>query len=448
MQNQVFEDDKVSRAYLKLALPLVLSMLVTLIYNLADTFFVAQTSNTDLVAGVSLGMPLFTALMALGNIYGQGGSSLLSRLLGQQDKEGVRRVSSFCFYAAILTGVVIGALLLLFRMPMLQLLGASEATFSHAYDYYVVLSAGAPVVLLSFIHTNLLRSEGMSRESMISTVSGALVNIVLDPIFISVLGLGAWGAAFATVLGYLFSDLYSIWVVARRSRILSLDPRQVRIPAAHLGQIFGIGVPAAVVNLMQSASVVLMNQFLLPYGNDKIASMGIVLKASMIALLLLTGLAFGGQPLFGYYYGARDTKRMGRLLRFCLLFIEGVAVVLTVLLFVFASQVIRVFMDQPEVLQEGAKMLRWQVISMPCVGLVLLLTILFQSTGKVVGSFLLSISRQGVIFLIVLILSYQLVGYNGILASQALADLITAVFALGLYRWQLAGELRAPRNGD
>ena len=441
-EKNVFSDSHVARAYFKLAVPLVCSMVVTLIYNLADTFFVAQTGDTNIVAGVSLGMPVFTLLMAIGNIFGQGGSSLISRLLGQQDDQGVRRVSAFCFYGALLAGCAIGAAMLLIRSPLVWLLGASEETFAHAAAYCFWLSAGAPFIILSFIHSNLLRAEGMSKESMAGTILGAVANIILDPIFISTLGLGAAGAAIATVIGYLLADLFYAVAVAKKSRVLSLDPRLMFIPARHLGQIMGIGIPAAVVNVMQSAAAVLMNQFLLPYGNDKIAAMGIVLKVSMIALLLLTGFAFGGQPLFGYYYGAGDHQRFRSLLRFCLSFIGGSALVLTVSICLAAPALMRLFMDNDGIVQDGVVMLRWQVVTMVFVGFVLLLSILFQSTGKAGAAFILSISRQGIIFVLTLVAGRAVAGYTGILAAQAAADTITALIAGGLFYTQLYRELK------
>lgn len=442
MENQaaIFNDSKVSKAYIRLSLPLVFSMIVTMIYNLADTFFVAQTNDTNLVAGVSLGAPLFTLLMAFGNIFGQGGSSLISRLMGKQDREGVQHVSSFCFYTTILIGVICTVLMLVFRVPILYLIGANQDTFVHASNYYIFLAIGAPVIMLSFIHSNLLRSEGMSKESMAGTVSGALVNIILDPIFISVLGLGASGAAIATVIGYLFADIFYGLMVVKKSRMLSVNPRQVKIPRAHVGQIIGIEVPAAIVNIMSSISIVLMNQFLLPFGNEKIAAMGIVLKVNMIVLLLLTGFAFGGQPLYGYYYGAGDKQKLSQLFRFCLRFISTIAVILTAIVFLAAPLLMRCFMDNESIVSDGTLMLRWQVISNVFVGIVLLITIVFQSMGKVLGSFILSISRQGVIFLVVLMIAYFTAGYMGILVSQAISDLITAGLALVLFYMQCYKE--------
>ena len=418
MENAIFEEKKVSKAYMKLSLPLVLSMTVSLIYNLADTFFVAQTQNTNIVAGVSLCAPLFTTLMALGNIFGQGGSSLISRLLGKNDTTATRRVSAFCFWGAILIGVLMGFIMLLFRTPLLYVIGANEETFNFARDYYTWLAIGAPALVLSFIHSNLLRSEGMSKESMIGTMGGAIVNILLDPIFISVLGLNAGGAAMASVIGYIFSDVYFAVVVAKKSKVLTLDIQETRIPADHVKDIFAIGIPAAVVNIMSSVSAVLVNQFLLPYGNEKIAAMGIALKVSMIVLLLLTGFSFGGQPLFGYYYGAGDKQRFGELFHFCLKFISGLALALSAVVFILAKPFMRIFMDNETIIADGALMLRLQVVSMVFVGVVLLMTILFQATGKAVGSSILSVSRQGIVFMVVLFVAANLFGCMGVCSRR------------------------------
>lgn len=299
--HSLFDTKHLYRSYFQMAFPVVLGLVVTLIYNLADTFFIAQTGDTNLIAGVSLCAPVFTALMAFGNIYGQGGSSLVSRMLGQQDGNGVKRVSSFCFYIALATGIVLAVILSLLHRPLLALLGANAETMPYAMDYYMVLVLCAPIMVLSFIHSSLVRCEGMSTESMVGTVIGAVINIILDPILISGAKLGAMGAAIATVIGYLCSVLYFLWLLHKRSRCLSIAPSLCKVAGDELRQILGVGVTAALSNLMQSLCVIVINQFLLPYGNDKIAAMGIVLKVNMIAQLVLTGFAFGGVPLFGIY---------------------------------------------------------------------------------------------------------------------------------------------------
>ncbi len=433
MEKTIFQEKKISKAYIVLSLPLVMSMVVSLVYNLADTFFVAQTNNTDLVAGVSLGAPIFTLLMAFGNIFAQGGSSLISRLLGQQDKDKVRRVSSFSFYTAIITGAVIGVLLLLLRTPALYMLGATGQTIAHASAYYTWLAIGAPVIVLSFIHSNLLRAEGLSKESMTGSVLGTVVNIVLDPLLISVLGMGAAGAAIATVIGYLCTDVFLAVIVCKKSPNLSMQPKKIRIRGSFVVQILGIGIPAALVNVLQSISVILTNQFLIPFGNETIAAMGIAMKVSMIALLVIIGFCFGGSPLFGYYYGANNRERLHACFRFSFRFLIVIAAILTVLVYIAAPALIRGMMDQESIIMHGTLMLRWQVLTMIFVAVNTLITIICQSTGKIIPSFIMSISRQGFVFVIVLLITSNLFGYGGIIRSQAIADIISAAMAVVIF---------------
>ena len=428
----IFDLNHPYRTYFKMTLPSVLGMVVTLIYNLADTYFIAQTNDTAMIAGVSVCAPVFTALMAFGNIYGQGGSSLISRLLGQNDREGTERVSSFCFYISIETGAVLAVLMLLFRVPMLHLLGASAEVYLHAEAYYTVLAIGAPLTVLRFIHSNLVRCEGMATESMIGSMLGTVLNIVLDPILISVLGWGATGAAVATIVGYLCSDVYFLWLLHRKSRCLSVKLSQCRVSVGELQQIMGVGVTAALSNLMQSLVVIIMNQFLLPYGNDKIAAMGIAMKVAMIAQMLLVGFAFGGVPIFGYLYGAGLRGMMKKLIRFCLCFMTALALLLTALVCLNATGWMKIFVEDAGIIATGAEMLRWQACTAAFACVVMLLTVLFQATGKIVPAFVLSLSRQGVVFLVVLVVCVKLFQYQGVLMAQAVADVLSAALALGL----------------
>ena len=237
-----FDTKHLYRSYFKMALPVVLGLAVTLVYNLADTFFIAQTNDTNLIAGVSLCAPVFTTLMAFGNIYGQGGSSLISRMLGQNNLDGTARISAFSFYIAIATGAVLAVVMTLFRSPLLTLLGASAETLDYAQSYYTVLTLCAPIIVLSFIHSNLVRCEGLANESMIGTILGAVVNIILDPILISGLGMGALGAAVATVIGYLCSVMYFLLVLRKKSHCLSVKLSQCHVRADELRQILGADV--------------------------------------------------------------------------------------------------------------------------------------------------------------------------------------------------------------
>ena len=446
MEQRVFDTDRLVPTYFHQALPVVLGSVVTVIYNLVDTFFIARTENAALVAGVSICGPVFIILMAFGNIYGQGASSLVSRLLGKSDGENVGRISSFAFYVAILTGLVLAVPMLLFRGPALRVLGASPEALPYARQYYTILTLGAPIVILNFIHSNLMRCEGLSTLSMAGTVVGAVVNIILDPIFISALGWGAAGAAAATVLGYVCSAGFFLLVVLKRSRFLSVDPRRIRISGRDFLQILSIGITVAVSNLASSVCTIFMNQFLLPYGDEKIAALGIVSKINMFALMVLVGFSFGGMPLFGYLYGAGEREKMRRLLRFCLRFLCALALVIAVGIFFAAPTLVRVFMDAEPIVTDGTAMLRWQVAGSAFAGVVMLITCVFQAAGKAAPAMALSLSRQGGVFLIVLAAAVWIAQYQGFLVSQAVADVLSAGMAAVMYMRVLGGrEDSAPR---
>ncbi|MBR3503082.1 MAG: MATE family efflux transporter [Clostridia bacterium] len=447
-QQKLFDTDRLIPTYFKLALPVVFSMVVTLIYNLADTYFIAQSNDAMLVAGVSLCAPIFTALMAIGNIYGQGGNSLLSRMLGGGDREGAARVSAFCFYLSIVTGAVIAVPILLLRHPILGLLGASDKTIGFAESYFIVIVAGAPLIILSFIHTNLMRSEGLSTFSMICTVSGSLLNIVLDPIFISALGWGARGAALATVMGYTLTDILCLVFVTRKSRALSVDVRKARVKGRELGQIFSVGTTAAITNIATSVCLVFMNQFLLPYGDEKIAALGIVLKVTMVVQLILVGFSFGGVPLFGYLYGAKESEKLKRLLRFLTVFLCSLALAESLIVFLLATPLIRAFIDNAVIIADGSVMLRWQIAGMVFCAIVLLYTCLFQACGKALQALALSLSRQGLIFVAVFFIATLIAQYDGFLVAQFAADVVSAALAIVLYHrtFGRAGAFDSPAS--
>lgn len=422
--------DRLIPSYFHLSLPVVLSSIVTIVYNLADTYFIAQSGSALLIAGVSLCAPIFMILMAFGNIFGQGGSSLISRLLGKGDHAAVSRVSAFCFYIALAVGAALGGALLLARDPFLTLLGASRDTLPFAREYATVLLLGAPFIVVNFIHMNLLRCEGMAGLSMMGTVTGAVVNVILDPLLIP--GLGAAGAAIATVIGYGCSDLLLLAAVLRRSRCLSVRPRWT-VEGAYLKDILSIGFTAAITNIATSLCTILLNQMLLPYGDGKIAAMGIVLKVTMIVQMILVGFSFGGIPLFGFLAGAGEERKTRRLLRFCLMFLSALALLMTGLVSLAAAPLLRLITPDAILVADGVGMLRWQVAGSVFGGIVMLLTCLCQASGKAGPAMILSLSRQGVLFALVILVLSHWAGYAGVLASQCAADILSAAVAGGIY---------------
>lgn len=442
MENELFEKTPIHKAYFKFALPVVFSMVISLIYNMVDTYFIARTGNTNLIAGVSLSAPVFTLMIAFGDVFGLGGSSLISRLFGEKKDEDGKRISVFCFYAAILFGILVTAVMLLFRMPILKLFGTDADTLPYASQYYTYIAIGAPFIILALTPSNILRTEGLASESMIGSILGSVVNIVLDPLFIFTLGMGAAGAALATVIGNVFTDLFFVWVIVKKSKRLSIHPKLLHIHPAEFGQLLVIGIPASITNIMQSLGITLTNRYLLSYGNLKIASMGIVMKVNMICVLVLVGFAFGAQPLIGYNYGAKNKDRLKEILKFSYTFLGVLSVSLASLLALAAPLMMRLFVKDTEMIATGVPMLRLQLAGMLFVAIVLVTTTTFQSAGKALGAFLLSISRQGVFLILTLATGSALFGYYGILAAQACSDFLTALLAVFLFRKMISPVLK------
>lgn len=439
MQNELFESASVPKAYMKLALPVVLSMMVSLVYNMVDTYFIALTGKQELVAGVSLAAPIFTLMIAFGDIFGLGGSSLISRLFGEKREEEAKRASAFCLWAAIGFGIFVTIVLLVFRTPILKLLGTDAATFEYAGEYYTWIAVGAASIILGLVPSNILRTEGLAMQAMAGSILGSIVNIILDPVFIFGLGQGAAGAAMATVIGNVIADVYYIYVMNKKAKRLSVSLKEIKIPGTMIRDILVIGIPASITNLMQSIMIMITNHYLIAYGTDKVAAMGIALKANMISAFILVGFAFGGQPLVGYNYGARNKKRLKEILRFAYLFEAGLALVFTISISVFAPAIIKIFMNQSDIITNGAMMLRFQQLGMVFMVVTLVSTCVCQSVGSAAGAFALSISRQGVLYAISLMVLNAIFGYTGIIATQACADVLTAVIALAIIRKVLGG---------
>lgn len=433
----LFTKAPIPKSYFTLALPVLLSMAISMIYNLIDTYFIAQTHQTALVAGVAVCTPLFSLMLAVGDIFGIGGSALISKLLGAHQHEKVAITSEFCLYAAFFTGLLVTLLLLIFEPWALTLLGAVGAARSHAQAFYRIMAGGASLIIVSLVLSNLIRTEGFANLGMIGSIVGTIVTILLDPILIFNYRLGAAGAAWATIIGYGVSDLVLLYFVHTRCHYLAIRwPK--RWPSRHLiTDLLAIGIPASITNLTQSVSTALLNISLMAYGATSVAAMGIVQKIYLIVILVMVGLAFGAQPLLGYNFGAKNWPRLTAIIRFDLLIEVGCATGLAVGLMVGAPHLIHLFMTQPAIVTEGTQMLRLLLLTTPAIGAILVYTTLFQATGQALGAFVLSLSRQGVVFALCLVILVPLAGYWGILVTQPLADLCTLALGWGWYRhWQ------------
>lgn len=436
----VFEKDPIPKAVFKLALPTVLSMIVAVFYNMVDTFFVGRTGDPNQVAAVSVATPVFLFFMAAGNIFGMGGSSFLSRALGEKQYDKAKKISSFCLYAGFATGVIGAILMLTFMAQILNAVGTSENTFGFAKSYLSWIAYGGPAIVISTAFTNLIRGEGAAQSSMKGMMAGTVANIILDPIFIldsflgiPCLGLGVAGAAIATVIGNLVSILFFFIHVCKPGSVLTLSPKYFAIRNGILKGVLLIGLPASITNILMSLSNILMNTFLVTYGDVAVAGMGIAMKANMLVVFVQLGLGAGVQPLVGYNFGARNFRRMKDTMKFAVLCNTVAGLILTAAYFGFTRQIVSVFIGDEAVIEMGMKMLRALMYSSSFLGILFVLNFSFQAMGKAKESLALAISRQGFVFVPCTIIMNKLIGLEGLILSQPIADIVSIFIALTMF---------------
>lgn len=433
-EHELMANMKVSKAVAKMAIPSVISSLVTVIYNMADTFFVGRTGDALQVAAVSLTNPIFILLMAFANMFGMGGSAVASVALGKKDEKRVKNVTAFVFYGSVIVGLVCMAALLLFMRPILTLFGANAETYEFAKGYTLHISYGAPFIIWSAASSFILRVEGASKEAMIGNMIGTIANIVLDPIFISTFGMGAAGAAIATTIGNVLACLYYLWYFLKKSRLFSIHFRYFTCRNGILVKICTIGLPTAIFSGLMSVSTIILNQILIAYGNAPVAAIGIVFKANMFITFLQMGLANGVQPLFGYNYGSGDKERFQAVERFTKICCVIVGVASVILYYIGKDPIIRIFIDDNEVVAYGVQMLIGYMLSGPVIGILFTNMNCMQSVGHAFPATVLSVLRQGILLIPLLYLLNALFGLNGVIYGQSITDYIAVL--LSIFFWQ------------
>lgn len=431
---ELFQNAPVRKAVFQMAVPTVISSLVLVIYNMADTFFVGQTHNAYQVAAVSLTNPVFVLYMAVANLLGIGGSALISILLGQQQKEKAKSASSFCCYASLIFGVVMGILILLFMDPLLSLLGSSENTRQFSRDYLYYIALGAPFILFSSAFGHAVRGEGAAKVSMTGGMIGTIVNIILDPIFILTLDMGTAGAAIATVLGNVLACLYYLHYFLKKSPLLSLHPKYFLQGADTGKRLMSIGLPAGINSALMSAATILLNNALVSYGDKPLAAMGIVTKIYMLIVFIHMGITNGIQPLLGYCYGAQNKKRFLSIIKFSGILTVLCGTILSAVCIAFSHPIVGLFISDGEVVKHGSQMLVATCLAGPILGLLFLSINSMQALNRPVPATLLSVCRQGLFFIPLLYILKALFGLNGIIFTQTAADYLAIIISLLLLK--------------
>lgn len=433
-ENELMARMKVSKAVATMAIPSVISSLVTVVYNMADTFFVGQTGDPLQVAAVSLTNPIFILFMAFANMFGMGGSAVASMALGEQNQKRMKQVSAFITYASLAVGILFALVLVGFMQPILSIFGANEETYALARGYVFHISYGAPFIIWSAAASFVVRSEGASKEAMIGSMIGTIANIVLDPVLISGFHLGAAGAAVATTLGNILASLYYLWYFVKKSNDFSIGIRNFTCRYGIFSGICSCGLPTAIFSTLMSVSTIVLNQILVAYGNAPVAAIGIVFKANMFITFLQMGLANGVQPLLGYNFGSGDKKRFQDIAAYTKKCCIVIGILATLLFFVFRRQIIGLFIQDEEVIMYGVRMLIAYMLSGPVIGILFMNMNCMQSVGKAFWATILSVLRQGVLLIPLLFLLNALGGLTGVIYGQALTDYIAVILSVLMWR--------------
>ena len=435
---QLFEHAPVSKAVAVMAVPTMISMLVVVIYNMADTFFIGQTGDPMQVAAVSLATPVFMVFMALGNLFGIGGSSAISRALGEKKAERARNISSFCCYGSLGLGIFMALLFLAGMDGILKMIGASENTIGYARDYLTYIAFGGPFIMFGTAFGNILRGEGASKESMIGNMIGTVTNIVLDPVMILGLNWGVVGAAVATVIGNMAASGFYLIYFLRKKSSLSIRLKDFRAGERIAASVLAIGIPASLNNILMSCANIVLNLVLGRYGDTPVAAMGVAMKSNMLVVLLQIGLCTGIQPLIGYNYGARNKKRLLQVFRFTGMCAVAVGTVLTVIMVLARQAVIQAFINDSEVIAYGIRMVIALQMSGPVLGILFLCINTIQGMGKALPSLVLTVCRQGLIFIPFIFILNSLFGLEGAIYAQPAADFVSIILSLficlGIFR--------------
>lgn len=434
MQNSevLFREKPIWRAIFSLVGPSILSVLVMVIYNMTDLFFIGLLQDMAQTAAVSVVGPVFTLATAGATVLGMGGCAAAASSLGAGDRQDVRTVSSLCGWCAILVGAVLALGLNLAGGPLLGALGANAEVLPHARAYLSILALGAPAMLFSVSAATLLRADGAIRRGLAGNLAGSVTNMVLDPVFILGFRWGIAGAAAATVLGNLVACAIYLEYILRRSHTLSLAPADALRHPARLGRVLALGLPNGVSSLLAGLAGSFSNRMLAGYGTAALAAMAAADKATMVVSLVQMGICMGVQPLLAYNVGARDRPRLQAALTRLAGLTFGFGAVFMAACLLGQNALLGLFLSDAGALALGRSLLPWLLAASPLLGLYYLSTNFLQAMGRAAGATVLSALRQGVLLIPALYLFHGLLGLPGLAAARAAADLASVLIALCL----------------
>jgi putative MATE family efflux protein len=421
----------VPKAILKLAVPTILSMIVAVFYNLTDTFFVGKLNDPYQVAAVTITLPIFMMQMALSGIFGNGAASYISRLLGEKNYAGARTTATLAWLCTAIVSVLVSILGIVFLSPILKASGASEHTFGYASSYLTIIFAGSIISMLNFTTSQMVRAEGAAKYALMGMLLGTGTNIVLDPIFILWMHQGVKGAAIATIIGNSVALLYYVYFYLSGKSLDAPGLKYIKLHWHTLQEIVKIGVPSSLSQLMMSVGNAISYHIAAGYGDNTVAAMGVAMRVFTIPIFVFIGLAIGVQPLIGYSYGAGNNLRLKHVLNTAIAYALALSGVFTILFALFSKYTMIIFIKNPEVVAIGSQILRVYTFGIIFAAVQMQFGTGLQAMGKGMASFILSISRMGLIYIPAIILLNKFFGFNGMIYAMPLTDFLTTGLAFG-----------------
>ena len=436
----VFEEKNISKAVMRMGLPAMLGQITTLIYNIADTFFVSLTKEPAMIAAVTLCTPILLMIMSVASVFGMGGNSVIARLLGEEKNSEVRNTLNFCLYAMAFAGIVILLAGILFMTPIAKISGADTENMNYTHDYLKYIFLGAPFIILSNGSVHLLRSLGFIKESTIGLALGNTINIVFDFIFIVVMDGGTAGAALATSFGFFCSAIYYLICMMRAEKkgnpLIALSVRQFAPHKKMVGSVVGIGIPGALITVLLSVSNIVLNNFIGIYGSDAVAAYGIAYKIDMVPIMLSVGLSQGVSPLIGYYYGAGKKENMSKAMKTSIIYGVLLGAIFLAVFCLLGTNLAGIFLHDESLIRQAGYFIGILGLSAPMLGVINMVTGYFQALGAAVKSLLVTVMRNIVLFIPAVILLNHLWQLDGVIAAQPVVETVLAIVCIVMYAKQ------------
>lgn len=431
----LFTKTPVKNAVLTLAVPTVISQLITVVYNMADTFFIGQLNDPLQVAAATIAMPCFMFLTAFANLFGIGGSSLISRCLGTGNREKARHTAAFCIWTGILVSLLYGIAVLRLEPVLFPLLGAKTQTWDYLKKYvFWTIGIGAVPTVMNAEFAHLIRSEGYSKTAGFGVALGGILNIALDPIFIFIFRLDIMGAAIATMLSNLIAMLYFIVFLLRirRKTVITLNPARYSIQENIPLEVLTVGLPGFVMTMMSTISNTALNHIVAGYSNTAIAGMGIAKKIDLLAYAIAQGMTQGTLPLIAYNYSSGNRKRMQESVKTAFQYSLLVAVCGTMFLYFLAAPIVGFFISDTETVHYGQTFLKIICLACPTTAVNFMVITIFQAIAKKAQPLFLSLLRKGSLDIVFMLLLNQTIGISGIAWATPFADWIAFAISLAL----------------